>query len=109
MKNLNLISVSTILSVVFSVILGVSSLAMPAYAAETPSKAEQEVQIQATVNINTASVEELQSLKGIGKKKAQAIVEYRTSVGNFGSIDQLSDVKGIGSKTVENNKSRITI
>lgn len=62
----------------------------------------------ATVNINTATVEELQSLKGIGKSKAQAIVAYRNEQ-NFTSIDDIKKVKGIGPKLFESIKQDITV
>ncbi|WP_024330265.1 helix-hairpin-helix domain-containing protein [Simiduia agarivorans] len=63
-----------------------------------------------TVNINTASAEELSaSLKGIGTSKAQAIVDYREKVGKFVSIDQLAEVKGIGAATVEKNRALIRL
>lgn len=62
------------------------------------------------VNINTASAEELQhALKGIGEKKAQAIVAYREQHGHFISIEQLTEVKGIGKAIVEKNKDRIRL
>ncbi|WEJ73864.1 MULTISPECIES: ComEA family DNA-binding protein [unclassified Pseudomonas] len=63
-----------------------------------------------TVNINSATVEELQkSMKGIGKVKAQAIVDYRTANGPFTSIDQLLEVKGIGKGTLDKNRDRISL
>ncbi len=53
------------------------------------------------VNINTASAEVIaQSLKGIGMKKAQAIVEFRKKNGSFNSLNDLTLVKGLGEKTV---------
>lgn len=62
------------------------------------------------VNINTASVAELQDkLVGIGEKKAQAIVDYRTQNGSFKSIEQLAEVSGIGQATVEKNKANIVL
>jgi competence protein ComEA len=62
------------------------------------------------VNINTASVEELQkSMKGIGKVKAQAIVDYRTAHGPFTTVDQLLEVKGIGKGTLDKNRDRVTL
>ncbi len=58
--------------------------------------------VQRTVNINTASVEELcEVLPGIGEVKAKRIVEYREAAGGFDSIDELLNVKGIGEKTLE--------
>ena len=62
----------------------------------------------AAVNVNTATVEELQSLKGIGKSKAQAIVAYRNEQ-NFTSIDDIKKVKGIGPKLFESIKQDITV
>ena len=53
------------------------------------------------VNINTASQAELQTLTGIGAKKASAIIKYRTEHGKFKSINDLSGVKGIGPKMVK--------
>lgn len=61
------------------------------------------------VNINTASVEELMSLSGIGPTKAQAIVDYRTSVGAFSSVDELINVSGIGEKTLAKIRDEITV
>ncbi|MDD6396228.1 MAG: helix-hairpin-helix domain-containing protein [Firmicutes bacterium] len=57
---------------------------------------------QTTVNINTASAEELcEVLPGIGEVKAKSIIEYREAAGGFDSVDELLNVKGIGEKTLE--------
>lgn len=61
------------------------------------------------VHLNTASKEELLSLKGIGEKKADAILAYRRENGKFTSIEQLLDVEGIGSKTLEKNRDRLSL
>ena len=61
------------------------------------------------ININTASVEELQQLPGIGPAKAQAIVDYRQSNGGFKTIEEIKNVKGIGEKTYEKLKELIDI
>jgi competence protein ComEA len=53
-----------------------------------------------SVDINSASTAQLMTLKGIGEKKAQAIVDYRTAHGSFKSVNDLSQVKGIGAKMV---------
>ncbi len=59
------------------------------------------------VNLNTASLEQLISLPGVGKKKAAAIIEYRTKNGKFESVDDIVNVKGIGKKMLEKLKSQV--
>jgi len=62
------------------------------------------------VNINTADAQELAlSLKGVGLKKAVAIVEYREAFGDFDSAMELTEVKGIGEKTVLKNQENIRL
>jgi len=61
------------------------------------------------VNINTATVEQLTELNGVGEAKAKAIIAYRDEHGAFKSIDQLANVKGIGLKTVEKNREMISL
>jgi len=61
------------------------------------------------ININTASAEELTSVKGIGEKTAQAIVEYRQKNGSFNTIEDIKKVKGIGDKKFEAIKDGICV
>jgi len=63
----------------------------------------------AKVNINTATVDELVALNGIGKVKAEAIVAYRTQHGKFQTVDDLAKVKGIGKKIFEKIKPEVTV
>lgn len=63
----------------------------------------------AAVNINTANVEQLKTLPGIGPAKAQAIVDYRTANGNFKTPEDLKKVKGIGDGIFEKVKAEITV
>ncbi|MFA9489317.1 MULTISPECIES: ComEA family DNA-binding protein [unclassified Mannheimia] len=97
-------------------LIGLNTLAF----AQTPPQVEQNNTVQTeqkiepmntnVVNINTASTAELQDkLVGIGEKKAQAIVDYRTKNGNFKSIEQLAEVSGIGQATVEKNRANIVL
>lgn len=63
----------------------------------------------ATVNLNTATKDELIALPGIGPAKAQAILDYRAQHGGFKSIEELKDVKGIGAKQFERLKGELTV
>ncbi len=60
------------------------------------------------ININTATKEELVTLKGVGKKKADRIIEYREK-NHFKTIEELMNVKGISQKTLDKNKDLITV
>ncbi|MCW0503897.1 ComEA family DNA-binding protein [Aeromonas piscicola] len=61
------------------------------------------------VNLNTANINELTVLKGIGEKKAQAIVDFREKQGKFTTVEQLADVSGIGPATLEANRDMIIV
>lgn len=63
----------------------------------------------AAVNLNTASVEELKSLPGIGAATAQKIVEYREQNGAFKTPEDIQKIKGIGAKKFEKLKDEITV
>jgi competence protein ComEA len=63
----------------------------------------------AKININTASVEELTQLKGIGPSHAAKIVAYREKNGPFKLPEDVIQVPGIGQKTFDNNKELILV
>ncbi len=66
-----------------------------------------EIQINYPIDINTATMNELMSIKGIGEVKATAIIEYRNSKRIIYSIDELLEVKGIGEKTLDEIKKYV--
>ena len=63
----------------------------------------------AAININTATLQELEALNGIGPVKAQAIIDHRKANGPFKSVDQLKDVKGIGDATFDKIKADVSV
>ena len=81
--------------------VGEESEAIPAGATSKETSKE------GKVNINTATVEELKTLKGVGEKKAEAIIEYRKKNGSFKTKEDLMKVRGIGKKLFESFEERI--
>jgi competence protein ComEA len=61
------------------------------------------------VHLNNATLEQLQQLKGIGKVKAQAIIDYRMAQGSFNSVHDLLKVKGIGLKVLTDNAKSLAL
>jgi competence protein ComEA len=61
------------------------------------------------VNINEADAATLAGLNGIGRARAEAIIEYRKVNGPFGSVDDLAKVKGVGPAFVERNRDQLTV
>lgn len=104
MKKCNFICVALLtLSVIFSI--------NPAFAAEKQTKATTTVQHQLSgpIDINSAGVDDLVLLPGIGQKTAEKILSYRQENGNFKSVEDLMNVKGIGQKKFDKLKSSVTI
>lgn len=63
----------------------------------------------AAVNLNFADKLTLESVKGIGPKKAEAIIQYRKEHGPFKTVEELDNVKGFGPKTVAKVKKDFTV
>jgi competence protein ComEA len=63
----------------------------------------------ALVNLNTATVEELDTLPEVGPVTAQAILDYRTEHGGFASVEELLDIEGIGEKTLAKIAPHVTV
>ncbi len=96
LKKLHFVGLIMILAFVFSV---------SALAEQNAKVAKQDVK----VNINTATVEQLSTLKYIGEKNAQKIIDYRVKNGPFEKVEDILNVSGVGPKTVEANKDKIVI
>lgn len=65
--------------------------------------------VWAAVDINTASAAQLESVNGIGPKKAEAIVEYRKKHGAFKSVDDLENVNGLGKASIDKMRNELTV
>ena len=76
---------------------------------ETNIEQDKNNQIDNKININTATLEELLTISGIGESKAKAIIEYRKEFGNFEKIEDIMQVSGIGETLYEKIKNNITI
>ncbi len=74
-----------------------------------PSQAKPDAAKAGVVNINTATVAELQTLPGIGETRAKAIIAYREQHGPFEAVTQLRSISGIGEKTYKKLESKITV
>lgn len=75
-------------------------LALPGLAAEA---------LRGTVNINTATAEQLEMLPGIGESRAQAVVEARKRSGGFKRVEDLLEVKGIGESSLDKLRPFLTL
>lgn len=92
-KHLALLALGTVLA---------GALAAPvAHAATGDAKTPGAASAASPVNVNTATLDELTALPGIGEKRAEAILEMRKQKGGFKSVDELTEVKGIGPANLE--------
>ena len=73
------------------------------------SDSQQSTQSTAMVNINTATLDELDALPGIGKTLAQSIIDYREENGLYTSVTQLTNINGIGVERLNSIMDYITV
>jgi len=85
-----------------------SLLALAIGVASAAVAAEDAAALSGTVNVNTATVEELTLLPGIGESRAQAVIETRKRRGGFKSVEELTEVKGIGEASLERLRPHVT-
>ena len=76
---------------------------------DTKDEIKEEIQENKKISINTASIDELQTLSGIGESKALSIIKYREEYGLFNTIEDIMNVPGIGEALFEKIKDDITI
>lgn len=97
---------------IFTILLALSLLFSfnPVFAAGN-AKANSDSQItqQSKININSATIDSLTQLPGIGEKTAERIINYRKSNGKFASPEDILNVKGIGQKKFDKLKSFISV
>lgn len=89
------------------ILVGVA--AAPGVAASASSSPGASPADDALVNLNTATLEQLDGLPGVGPVTAQKILDWRTAHGSFTSIDELLEVDGIGEKTLADMAPRLTL
>ena len=92
-------------------ICGAILTASPGYTHSTQQAAPAASQAQSkpAINLNAATVDQLETLPGIGRKTAERIIEYRTKSGGFKRIEDLMNVKGIGEKSFLKLKPLIAV
>jgi comEA protein len=100
----------TMLRICLCVLALTAGLSVQALAqAAAPGPKPQAAKPSTMVNLNTATVAELEALPGIGAKVATLIVEYRTKKGPFRKIEELMTVQGIGEKSFLKLRPQLTV
>ena len=90
--------------------LGEATPVPPTAASKTTSARTPTIKApQGKININTATLDELDALPGIGPAIAQRIIDYRTQNGDFKKIDDIKNVRGIGDALFEQIKDLVTL
>lgn len=95
-------TLSTALALCTLLIIGAPVMAAPI---QNPAQVAE----KATLNLNTATLDQLETLPGIGRKVAERILEHRTKSGGFKKIEELMNVKGIGEKSFLKIKPLVSV
>lgn len=88
---------------------GLSLMGLDRLSAAPKSEIQVESQAAQVINVNRASLEELQAVRGIGPALAERIIQYREEHGPFKRVDDLTEIRGIGEAKLEKIKSQVTI
>ncbi|PRT71177.1 competence protein CelA [Streptococcus anginosus] len=110
-KSINLAQKLTDEAVVYVATMGENAASVSSNTGQSSTLGTSEVASQKgnKVNLNTADLSELQTISGIGQKRAQDILDYREANGKFNSVDDLKNVSGVGAKTLEKLKEYVTV
>lgn len=110
-KSINLAQKLTDEAVVYVATMGENAASVSSNTGQSSTSGTSEVASQKgnKVNLNTADLSELQTISGIGQKRAQDILDYREANGKFNSVDDLKNVSGVGAKTLEKLKEYVTV
>ena len=95
--------------VALSLVLGLAVLPVLAQQAQQTPLSQAGKPAVEKVNLNTATLEELQKLPQVGPKVAQLIIDYRKQNGNFKKIEDIMKVRGIGEKTFARMKDMLAV
>ena len=99
-------SIATVLAICGSILLASPALANTT---QQPTPPAASTSSKPVINLNAATIEQLESLPGIGRKTAERIIEHRTKSGGFKRIEDLMNVKGIGEKSFLKLKPLIAV
>jgi competence protein ComEA len=88
---------------------GTLAFTMPASASTFTARQQDATAAKPTLNLNSATIDQLETLPGIGRKTAERILEHRTKSGGFKRIEELMNVKGIGEKSFLKLKPLISV
>ena len=117
-KKLQLLMASAVaLSVILVAVifLEVPGFPLPTFFIDQPPSQDEswilsdQVEASQIINLNTATMAQLDTLPGVGEVTARRIIEYRESIGGFTSVYQLTDVERIGEKTLEKLLPYVTV